>query len=115
MHPTDLRRQFADLAVWKRGSERAPHKPLLLLYALAKCNRGEDRLIPYDDVDTKLRELLIEFGPTRKSYHPEYPFSRLQDYGIWELESAEHAQIRAGNLRLLDARNSHLQASLTPA
>ena len=52
MHPTDLRRQFADIAVWKRGSERAPHKPLLLLYALAKCGRGEDRLIPYADVDT---------------------------------------------------------------
>jgi len=103
--PTDLRRQFADIAVWKRGSERAPHKPLLLLYALARCSRGEDRLIPYADVDTKLRELLVEFGPARKSYHPEYPFWRLRNDGIWELENAEQALPRTSNT---DARRSEL-------
>ena len=30
-------------------------------------------------IDGELRELLIEFGPGRKSYHPEYPFWRLQN------------------------------------
>ena len=30
---------------------------------------------------------LFEFGPSRKSYHPEYPFWRLQNDGIWEVAS----------------------------
>ena len=105
MHPDDLRRRFANIAVWKRGSERAPHNPLLLLYALAKCSRGEASQIPYADVDERLRDLLIEFGPSRKSYHPEYPFWRLQNDGIWELENANNAQPRASNT---DAKRSEL-------
>jgi hypothetical protein len=28
------------LQVWTRGDERAPHKPLLLLYALGRCSGG---------------------------------------------------------------------------
>ena len=31
--------------------------------------------------------------PTRKSYHPEYPFWRLQNDGIWELKDAENVRI----------------------
>ena len=29
------------LNIWKRGSQRAPHKPLLLLYALGKWSQGQ--------------------------------------------------------------------------
>jgi predicted type IV restriction endonuclease len=32
--------QFDDLSVWKRGDERAPHKPLLVLYAAAGRERS---------------------------------------------------------------------------
>lgn len=35
----------------------------------------------------KLKSLLIEFGPYRKSYHPEEPFVRLETDGIWELNT----------------------------
>ena len=34
----ELIRSFSDLQTWKRGSERAPHKPLLVLLALT-CPR----------------------------------------------------------------------------
>jgi putative restriction endonuclease len=66
---------------------------------------GEDRLIPYSDVDRDLRKLLFEFGPTRSSYHPEYPFWRLQNDGIWELEGAEKVLLRKSST---DARKSEL-------
>jgi hypothetical protein len=46
--------RFAKFAVWKRGDERAPHKPLLLLIALARIQRGDPRLIPYRDVGAGL-------------------------------------------------------------
>jgi hypothetical protein len=33
-------------------------------------------------------ELLQEFGPPRKAYHPEYSFWFLRSEGIWEVEPA---------------------------
>jgi putative restriction endonuclease len=41
--------------------------------------------------------LLKEFGPSRRSYHPEYPFWRLQNDGIWVVESDQQMKPRASN------------------
>jgi len=79
MDPQGLLKRFSDITVWKQGGQRAPHKPLLALYAIGRMLQGEGRLISYADVDRDLKKLLIEFGPTRKTYHPEYPFWRLQN------------------------------------
>ena len=100
-----LQQLFTTIIVWKRGAERAPHKPLLLLYALGKCQRGEARAMPYVEVDAALQPLLREFGPPRKSYHSEYPFWRLQHDGVWELQDAEHVVSRQSNT---DAKKSDL-------
>ena len=43
--------RFAGINVWKRGEERAPHKPLLILYALARLQRGEPRLVRFDELE----------------------------------------------------------------
>ncbi len=58
---------FAKLNVWKQGDQRAPHKPLLVLYALGKWNRGETAAISFRDLDPDLTALLKEFGPPRRS------------------------------------------------
>jgi len=71
------------------GSQRAPHKPLLILFALGKLQRENQRLIPYSEIDGKLTSLLREFGPSRKSYHPNYPFWRLQKDHIWEIPGSQ--------------------------
>jgi hypothetical protein len=70
--------KFRHLNLWKRGDERAPHKPLLVLLALGRLQAGDDRLLPYDEIDRPLACLLTEFGPPRKSPHPELPFFHLQ-------------------------------------
>lgn len=80
---------FERITVWKRDGQRAPHKPLLALYALGRCHRREDRLISYSEIDKALRGLLIEFGPSRKNHRTEFPFWRLQNDGIWQLLGAE--------------------------
>jgi putative restriction endonuclease len=90
-------KRFENLSVWKKGDQRAPHKPLLALYALGRCMRGEPRLVQFGVVDDALRQLLVEFGPPRRSFHPEYPFWRLQNDGIWEVISEVELQPRKGN------------------
>ncbi|GEM_PF-2172686 len=37
MSPEELKQHIRQITVWKRGEQRAPHKPLLLLYALERC------------------------------------------------------------------------------
>jgi putative restriction endonuclease len=97
MDKKEILNLVSGLNVWKRGDQRAPHKPLLLLYALGRCLRDEKRLIPFEDVDEDLKKLLLEFGPPRKSYHPEYPFWRLQNDGLWEIPDAEDLHKRKPN------------------
>jgi putative restriction endonuclease len=87
---------FDRINVWSRGSERAPHKPLLVLYALGQLSRGGPNSIAFRDLAPKLTELLKEFGPSRKSYHPEYPFWRLQNDGLWVVDDTDQLQRRTG-------------------
>ncbi|CAM2008803.1 phosphorothioated DNA-binding restriction endonuclease [Acanthopleuribacter pedis] len=92
MNPKSLTQQIKTVSIWKRGDKRAPHKPLLLLLALARVARGEQRLTPFEVLYSELEDLLINFGPQRKSYHPEYPFWRLQNDGnFWEIPEREKA------------------------
>lgn len=73
------------LNIWRKGDQRAPHKPLLLLYALGHLQQTGSHSIRYEEASVKLKELLMEFGPSRKSYHPEQPFVRLAYDGIWQV------------------------------
>lgn len=79
------------LKVWKRGTQRAPHKALLILQALGSFNRGDPRLQPYDEIAGKLKELLDRFGPPRRTPHPEAPFTRLGPE-FWEIQGVEPSQ-----------------------
>lgn len=96
---------FEKLNVWSRGDQRAPHKPLLVLYALGRWSRGETTDIPFQQVDDDLTELLKEFGPPRQSYHPEYPFWRLQNDGVWVVHAGGPLTPRQGST---DAKKSDL-------
>ena len=66
--------------------KRAPHKPLLILLALAKLQQTGEQYIPYETIDSELRNLLIDFGPVRKRYQPELPFYHLQSDGLWKIK-----------------------------
>lgn len=96
MDSTRVKELFSQINVWTKGSERAPHKPLLILYELAKCAKDEPREIPFSQINPDLTELLKEFSPVRKSYHPEYPFWWLQNDSIWELSRTTGMEQRKG-------------------
>ena len=88
---------FEGLRRAQTGGRYAPHKPLLLLLVLARCARGEGREVAYRDIDQPLFDLLREFGPSRRSTHPEYPFWHLQSDGIWVVRDAELLERRVSN------------------
>jgi putative restriction endonuclease len=105
MNRDELKSRFDQITIWKKGGQRAPHKPLLVLYAIGRLLRGEPRMIEFSQIDKDLCALLKEFGPHRRSIHPEYPFWRLKNDGLWELSNTENVGIRKGNT---DAKKNDL-------
>ena len=80
-----LLQNFDKLTIWRRRDERAPHKPLLALWAIGQCLQGGNRLVEYDVIHNALLTLLQTFGPPRNSYKPQEPFWRMQKNHIWEV------------------------------
>lgn len=103
------------LRPWRRGEERAPHKPLLILYALGHFHRGTTR-IPFSSWAQAFDLQLREFAPPRSVDHPEYPFWRLrndQDGAIWQVTWAGGQDVRQPTRKqLLDG---HAVGQFTPA
>jgi putative restriction endonuclease len=86
----DLEYRVAHLNVDKSGGQRKPHKPLLLLYAIARLVRLGQRDLPFDQVSRALLPLLGVYAPPVKAqHHPEYPYWHLQSDGLWEIPGAE--------------------------
>ena len=83
-----LLQHFSRLTVWQRRDERAPHKPLLALWAIGRCLQGYNRLIEYDEIHKAMLMLLRTFGPPRETYKPQEPFWRMQKDHIWEVTQA---------------------------
>ena len=79
--------------MWGRDGARAPHKPLLVILAIGELLRGKGRLLPYFEIDSKLGELLSEYGPRRTPQGTQYPFWRLQTDGVWEVSDAEKIRL----------------------
>ena len=92
-----IRDRVAGLNVWKRGGRRAPHKPLLLLIALGRALAGAGRLVLFSDIEEQLTDLLRRYGPPRDSFHPEYPFWRLQNDQLWEIPGGSGFTRRKSN------------------
>ena len=89
MNKDNLLESIKDLNIWKKNDQRAPHKPLLILYALAQLQNNNKQWLDYHTVSEELKKLLIDFGPYRKSYHPEQPFVRLVNDGLWQIKTDE--------------------------
>jgi putative restriction endonuclease len=78
--------RVTSLKQWQRGGERAPHKPLLLLYALGRLQRTGSPDVPFVDAKSDLTRLLVEFGPPRRP-NPGYPFHHLENDGLWSVRT----------------------------
>lgn len=97
MNKKEILQLFLNLKIWQQGDVRAPHKPLLILYALSRLQQENKRLFLYKEIEQELSFLLEEFGPSRKTYKPEEPFWRLINDNVWELYNAENVQTSSQN------------------
>ena len=79
---------------WKSGAHRAPHKPLLFLYALGQWQQGIKE-IPWVAAQPILTNLLNRFGVPAKKQTPENPWGRLYKDQLWQL--TPHADEINGN------------------
>ena len=82
----DVLRSFERINVWGVRDKRAPHKPLLALWAIGRCLRGEPRLAPYQLVEDELESVLRRFGPHRSRIRTDYPFWHMRNDNIWEVD-----------------------------
>lgn len=82
------------LKVSTRGDIRSPHKPLFLLYALAKQARDSNAKFEFSKIRKDVQTLLKKFGrPVKSSSRVYYPFWRLQNDGIWKVCSDEEIRL----------------------
>jgi predicted restriction endonuclease len=82
-----LEQAIAGIIIWRKGEQRAPHKPLLLLYVLANYQQGHARLFDYG---TEVHEKLLSrtLRSTDKGSLSEYAFLAAQRG--WILGSEEY-------------------------
>ncbi|MFE1857388.1 phosphorothioated DNA-binding restriction endonuclease [Streptomyces anandii] len=94
--------RVAGLRQWSRGGVRAPHKPLLLLYALGRFQADAEGALDYSAVEADLKRLLVEYGPAHGT-SPAYPFHHLVSDGVWEVRTDRGAGSPGTGVRELRA------------
>lgn len=91
------------LNVYRSGDRRAPHKPLLLLVAIAKLLEGKTEL-GFNEVEMLLRPLLNAYAPPVRARHqPELPYWHLQSDKLWEIEGVSQLQRQASGFPRISA------------
>jgi putative restriction endonuclease len=107
--------RFDALNTWKQGDQRAPHKPLLVLYALGRWQQGKQE-VTFAEAEPELAALLREFGPPRRSDHPEQPFWRLQRDGVWTVQAPADLPLKKGDAipRVTAMRSPEVRGGFSP-
>ena len=114
----DLLARLRGIQTARRGGATAPHKPLLLLWALARVQRGRPRLASYMlDVEPDVGLLLAHFGAGKWKVRPDVPFWRLRnDDGLWEIPGDEALPVTSkGDVHIQALRETDVRGGFTGA
>jgi putative restriction endonuclease len=97
MDKVEIIRKFQTMRQSTEGKVTAPHKPLLVLYAIGRLLRDQDPLRPFpycSEIDKNLGKLLEEFGPRESKSRTHQPFWRLKNDKIWEIRDPQKKCVR---------------------
>ncbi|RRR65585.1 MAG: hypothetical protein EI684_22665 [Candidatus Viridilinea halotolerans] len=89
----DTEKVFLSIKIWRSKGQVALHKPLLLLYALWMYRQNHERMIPYKKIDSDLAAIVQELQIMSRPFRAYYPFWRLQNDDIWEVEHPEFIRV----------------------
>jgi putative restriction endonuclease len=100
MTPDELMQRLSGLRRAQIGEQRAPHKPLLLLWLFGRIATTGSALATYAEAADPVSQLINDFGPPVKSPALErqraaMPFVHLER-DLWELRDGEGADIGPG-------------------
>jgi putative restriction endonuclease len=106
---------FENIRRAQRAGVCAPHKPLLILLASARVQRGEPRMVEFAALDALLKQLLAEFGPSSADRSRHDPFWHVATDGhgaLWDLSGPREVLKRpAGPTPSLgELRQHHIKA-----
>ena len=85
----DLLEKVQKIRVDTRKGRHSPHKPLLLLLSIGRHFNGYARLVAFSDIELDLRRLIRRFGVPNSPPRPAYPFWRLRNDQLWEIDRPE--------------------------
>jgi putative restriction endonuclease len=106
--------RFDGIRQFARGGRRAPHKPLLLLYALPRLKHDSQTEIRFNATEAVLQPLLRSYAPWGSAAHVSYPYSRLVNDGLWRLPDRADLVDAKGNVREGIARQRDAPAGFAP-
>ena len=109
----DIVGRFDSIKIFAKDKRLAPHKPLLLLYALAELKNKKRERIDFNDAEKTVGPLIRQYGSFNTQARVAYPFERLaNDKGnIWWIEP--HQTNASGDLSSTEARDQHLNAGFS--
>ena len=110
----DLVQRFEAIRIFGQNGKLAPHKPLLLLFALAKLKSGGEEYVTFPEAEEVVGPLIQTYGPFNAKTTVAYPFARLANdrSEIWQVE--DHQKTASGDIKVRDARERHIKAGFTP-
>ena len=103
------------LRLHRQSDRRAPHKPLLILYALGCWHNGRQHRIPFRQLERDLAPLLREFGAPKRQ-EPLYPYYHLTSDGIWDhgIPEALLPSSKSREPRKLELRQAEVSGGFVP-
>lgn len=109
----DLLQRFDSIRIFAKGGKVAPHKPLLLLYALSQLKNEKAERIDFNDAEDVVGPLIQTYGPFGGKTTVAYPYARLANdrSQIWWIEP--HEKNASGDLNLTEARDRRLKAGFS--
>lgn len=114
----ELLARIKSINIFRSGDRRAPHKPLLLLVAIANLLQGK-RELTFEEVESRLRPLLNAYAPAVSGRHePRLPYWHLRSDQLWEISGDTDLPLQQGGfpqMRGLRASSGHLPEKFAKA
>lgn len=90
MNNEEILEKFRNIRTFREKGKISLHKPILLLYVLAQCHHKKERMLNFYSIDKAFKSLFLNLSINGKYENSHYPFGKLENDGIWEVENSKN-------------------------